>query len=121
MSQSQNNIQNLQTRHIINQITKDLESQLENIVDYDFNEIKSQTTKVLDYYENLKVIGEHKVICDNRNNPPNNNYLNVDVYLKPTYSGMINVNIAIVPDENKIRIKKLREERKNKLNKIYEG
>lgn len=114
----------IQTRNTLNSLKKDLEKHLENVIDYDFSNIKSGITNILENYSNVDALYDYMVVCDNTNNTPytkSKNFAIVDVYIKPNESSdfIIN-NITILPNENRIRIEKLRKERKEKLNKIIE-
>lgn len=121
-----NSLNNIHTRNCLNHIRKDLEKHLENVISYDFNNIKSGVTNILEYYSNIDAIEDYKIICDATNNPPSSmpwlssKYIFVDVHIKIS-SNIITNNIAISPDQNKIRIAKTRKERKEKLNKIMQN
>ena len=110
----------IQTRNALNSIKKDLEKHLENVISYDLNNIKSGVTNILEYYSNIDAIEDYKIICDATNNPPSSKHIFVDVHMKIS-SNIITNNIAISPDQNKIRIAKTRKERKEKLNKIMKN
>ena len=113
-------LNNIQIRNKLNSIRTDLEKHLENVISYDFNSIKSGVTNILEYYSNVNVIEDYKIICDATNNPPSSSeHILVDVHMKIS-SNIITNNITILPDKNKIRIAKTRKERKEKLNKIME-
>lgn len=60
-----NQLQNIQIKNSLNHITKDLETLLENIIDYDLNNIKSGITSILENYSNMNTLYDYMVICDN--------------------------------------------------------
>ena len=100
---------------MISKIRTEIEDSLENIYDFDYESVKSNVSNILNKYN-----ADYKVVCDETNNPPYQNNINVDVYIQPKSSTQTIVsNIIIEPSKNS-QIKKLRRERKDKLDKLNE-
>jgi len=101
---------------MITQIRREIEDSLENICDFDYESVKSNVSFILNKYN-----ADYEIICDETNNTPYHNNINVDVYIKPKSSTQtIVTNMIIEPDRRSAEIRKLRAERKEKLNKLSE-
>jgi len=109
----------MQTRTLINYLRKKIENTLQNTFDDDKNNIKSIVENIIKNDPSKEFITNYEVVCDDSNNFPNDNFIKMDIYLKPiNNTSHIVHNIIIDPDLNKIRIEKLRKEKIEKLNKL---
>lgn len=100
---------------MIQQIRNEIED-LENLYNYDKESIKSNVETVLNKYN-----AKYKVVCDNSNNSPYQNNINVDVYIEPKFSTQkVVLNMIIEPDRRVAALKKLKKERIEKINKLNE-
>ena len=101
---------------MIQQIRNEIEDYLEDSYDYNKESIKSNVETVLNKYNT-----KYKVVCDNSNNPPYQNNINVDIYIEPKFSTQkIVLDIIIEPDRRVAALKKLKKERIEKINKLNE-
>ena len=95
---------------------------LKNTIDYNHDSIIKNVNAVMNSLHNQDKIYDFHVVCDKTNNQFDKNYTNVDIYFKQKVSTEIMINnITIMPNENKIRIDKLRKERKEKLKTLYDS
>jgi len=99
-----------------------LESLENNFIEYEYEIVKSHIDNILLKHHNNQELYDYKVICDNTNNYlDTDEYLNIEIYIKPTKLSNILVNNMIITKDRGKFLRKNRKKKLENLNKIYEN